>query len=109
MKAHQKAKQAGSKEKYNRFTDPIMLASDRSVGNFIEWQGIFLSLFWVNAILTGKEMYLGWVYVGIRFLYPFLALAGGVTTKGPQPLIFVATVPGYVVLGRLSYLIYQAL
>jgi hypothetical protein len=107
--AHKRAKQAGTKEKYNRFSDEIMIPSDRSVGNFIEWQGLFLSLFWVNAALTGKEMWLGWVYVGIRFLYPLLAISGGVTSKGPRPLIFFATGPGYVVLLRLGYLIYKAL
>jgi hypothetical protein len=92
FKAFQKAKEAGSKEKSNRYTSDILLAADRSVGNFVEWQGIFLSLFWANAALTGEEIWLGWVYVGIRIVYPLLAHFGGITKAGakwcktPHPL-----------------------
>ncbi|CAK4648337.1 unnamed protein product [Aphanomyces euteiches] len=106
-----KAKAAGlTKEAYNRYTCDIMLAADRSVGNFVEWQGIFLSLFWTNAVVAGgKEIWLGWVYVAIRFLYPILAHSGGTKKSGITPLIAVATVPGYYVLLRYMYLIYQDL
>jgi hypothetical protein len=109
MIAHRKAKQEGSKEKFNRYTSDAMISADRCVGNFIEWQGLFLSLFWTNAVLTGKEIWLGWIYVGVRLLYPILAINGGVTKGGAQPLIFLVTVPGYVVLTRYAYLIYNAL
>ncbi|OQR80660.1 hypothetical protein ACHHYP_17361 [Achlya hypogyna] len=108
VKAFKKLKDAGAtKEKFNRYTSDIMLASDRSVGNFVEWQGIFLSLFWANALVTGKEVELGYLYVGIRFLYPILAQLGGISQGGARPLILVATLPGYYVLGRYMYLLYQ--
>ncbi|OQR95520.1 hypothetical protein THRCLA_22126 [Thraustotheca clavata] len=103
-------KAAGAtKEKFNRYTSDIMLAGDRSVGNFVEWQGIFLSLFWANALVTGKEIELGYVYVAIRLAYPILAQLGGITQAGPRPLIFLATIPGYYVLLRYMYLLYQQL
>ncbi|KDO20202.1 hypothetical protein SPRG_13456 [Saprolegnia parasitica CBS 223.65] len=98
-----------TKERYNRYTSDVLIAADRSVGNFVEWQGVFLSLFWANALVTGNEIELGYVYVAIRLLYPILAHAGGVTQAGPRPLIFLATVPGYYVLARYAYLLYQAL
>lgn len=109
IKEFQKAKKAGSKEKFNRYTSEILLAADRSVGNFVEWQGIFLSLFWANAALTGQEIWIGWIYVGIRILYPFLAHFGGITVAGAKPIIFLSTVPGYAVLFRLAYNIYFSL
>jgi hypothetical protein len=106
---HKANKAKGSKVAFNRYTDVRILAADRSVGNFVEWMGPFLALFWVNAALTGKGLEYGWLYVGIRVLYPFLALAGGITPAGPQPLIFLATLPGYYVLGYYMYQIYGAL
>ncbi|ETW03154.1 hypothetical protein H310_05573 [Aphanomyces invadans] len=110
MKQHKKDKASGaSKERFNRYTSDLMLAGDRSVGNFVEWQGAFLVLFWTNIVAAGaKEVWLGWVYVGIRFAYPILAYLGGIKQSGAQPLIFLATLPGYYVLFRYMYLIYVA-
>ncbi|RHY01100.1 hypothetical protein DYB36_012819 [Aphanomyces astaci] len=110
MNRHKKDKaDEKSKERFNRYTSDTMLAGDRSVGNFVEWQGAFLVLFWTNIVVAGaKEVWLGWVYVGIRFLYPVLAYLGGVKQGGAQPLILLATVPGYYVLLRYMYLIYMA-
>ncbi|KAF0683255.1 Aste57867_24687 [Aphanomyces stellatus] len=104
-----KDKAAGTtKEKFNRYTSDTMLAGDRSVGNFIEWQGLFLVLFWTNVLVAGaQDVWLGWVYVGSRFLYPILAQLGGIKQGGPMPLIFLATVPGYYVLFHYTYLIYR--
>ncbi|RLO11273.1 hypothetical protein DYB28_010072 [Aphanomyces astaci] len=93
MNRHKKDKaDEKSKERFNRYTSDRMLAGDRSVGNFVEWQGAFLVLFWTNIVVAGaKEVWLGWVYVGIRFLYPVLAYLGGVKQGGAQPLILLAT------------------
>ncbi|KAF0690656.1 Aste57867_17962 [Aphanomyces stellatus] len=102
------AKAAGGAGKYNRYTSNLMLAADRSVGNFVEWQGTFLALFWTNALVAGgKEIWLGWVYVAARVLYPLLARAGAIKKQGVTPLIFFSTVPGYYVLLRYMYLIYH--
>ncbi|ETW00876.1 hypothetical protein H310_07396 [Aphanomyces invadans] len=111
LRQFQMAKAAGTiKTKYNRYASDGMLAADRSVGNFVEWQGTFLALFWTNAVVAGgKELWLGWVYVVVRMLYPILAQRGALKKHGVTPLIFVATVPGYYVLLRYMYLIYRGL
>lgn len=108
--AHKASKATtGSKVAFNRYTDVRILAGDRCVGNFVEWMGIFLALFWVNAALTGRNIDYGWMYVASRLLYPVLALSGGITPSGPKPLIFFATMPGYYVLGLYMIQIYNAL
>ena len=109
LSEHKLQKAQGSKAVFNRYTDPTMLAADRSVGNFIEWQGPFLVLFWLNAYVSGQYVQLGWVYVAARVLYPILAANGGIGTHGPKPLIFVATLPGYAVLIFYFYTIYTTL
>ncbi|KAJ3318006.1 hypothetical protein HDV06_000999 [Boothiomyces sp. JEL0866] len=106
---HKELKKAGSKEKYDRYKDEIMVPVDRSVGNYIEWQGAFVLLFWMNAYLREKDIWVGWIYVGVRMVYPLLALAGGVSRKGAQPLIFLTTIPGYGVLSYYAYQIYKEL
>jgi hypothetical protein len=97
------------KEKMDRYNDPIMIPADRAVGNFLEWQVPFLTLFWVNAALRGQDLYLGWIYVGLRTVYPLIAINGGITRAGARPKILFATLPGYAILFRYAYLIYQAL
>jgi len=117
---------------YNRYTDDGMIAADRVVGNFTEWMGAFLTLFWLSVAIVGAEvLWAGWLYVGIRVLYPFLAHAGGVTSKGTvfylffehssmtvnmvlffagaTPIIFIATIPGYVSLFFMLYKLVVAL
>jgi hypothetical protein len=106
---HKKLKAAGSKEPFNRYTSDLMIAADRSVGNFLEWQVPFCLLFWLNAFVTGKELWIGWIWVGSRILYPILARLGGITKSGPGPLIFLATCPGYAVIFRYGYLIWKAI
>lgn len=82
---------------YNRYTDNKILAGDRAVGNFLEWQGAFLALFWMNAYFTGQAVWLGWVYVAARLAY--LALAKfAIRPGGIRPILLVTTVPAYVVL-----------
>jgi len=98
------------KEKFDRYNDPEMLPVDRSVGNFLEWQLVFMALFWLNALLTGRDLWVGWIYVFVRFLYPILALLrNGISRRGPAPHMFLATLPGYGVLIYYAYLIYNAL
>lgn len=87
-----------TRKPFERYGHVKILAGDRSVGNFLEWMGPFLILFWLNAFLNGTYVYMGWVYVASRFLYPILAGLGGIKASGPRPLIFLATLPGYVVL-----------
>lgn len=101
--------QTGSKEFFNRYTDVRILAADRSVGNFVEWMGAFLTLFWLNAFLTGDRVELGWIYVASRLLYPVLAVNGGISLAGAKPIIFLATVPGYYVLITYAWTIYAHL
>ena len=106
---HKKLKAAGSKEPFNRYTSDLMIAADRSVGNFLEWQVPFCLLFWLNAYLTGTELWIGWIWVGSRILYPILARLGGIKKSGAGPLILLATIPGYVVLFRYGYLIWKVI
>ncbi|KAJ3274284.1 hypothetical protein HDV01_003128 [Terramyces sp. JEL0728] len=106
---HKELKKAGSKELYDRYKDEIMVPVDRAVGNYLEWQGAFLLLFWMNAYLRGTDIWVGWIYVGVRMAYPMLALLGGVTRKGAQPLIFLTTLPGYGILSYYGYQIYKVL
>jgi hypothetical protein len=103
-------KKEGSKEKYVRYGAQDLIASDRSVGNLVEWQGVFLSLFWTNAILTGKDIWLGWAYVGLRAIYPFVAIGmGGITESGIKPQIALVTFPAYMILLKLAFNIYNHL
>jgi hypothetical protein len=105
-RAHKAKKASGSKEVFNRYTDEGMLAADRGLGNWLEWAPTFIVLFWLNALLTGENVFLGWVYVASRAAYPLLALMGGVNTSGAKPLIFLATGPGYAVLIKYAYDVY---
>ncbi|KAJ3371481.1 hypothetical protein HDU91_005195 [Kappamyces sp. JEL0680] len=102
----------GLKERYNRYTDPFMIPVDRSVGNFIEWQIPFLSTLVLNAALNGpRDIWVGWIYVAIKFLYPVFALMGGLDhgkVVVTRPLIFLSTVPGYGVLMYYSWKILGA-
>jgi hypothetical protein len=107
-KAHKAKKASGSKEPFNRYTDELMLAGDRGVGNWLEWAPCFIVLFWLNALLTGENVFLGWVYVAARAAYPLLALMGGIKTSGAKPTIFLSTGPAYAVLIKYAYDIYMA-
>ena len=107
MVAHRAHKAAGGKEKLNMYTDPLMLVGNRSVGNWLEWSPSFLVLFWVNAVLTGENISVGWVYVASRVAYPLLALAGGIKPSGVKGPIFVATLPGYWVLLKYAHDIFK--
>ena len=107
MRAHRDAKKSGAETKpFDRYSseDAGLLAADRAVGNFVEWAPSFLALFVTHQAVVPAELdgaFWGWVYVAARCAYPFLAMGGGITRAGARPLIFLSTVPGYIVLGRL--------
>ncbi|KAJ3402890.1 hypothetical protein HDV05_008192 [Chytridiales sp. JEL 0842] len=96
--------------KLDRYNHPSMIVADRVVGNFLEWQMAFLVPFWLNAALRGgQDIWVGWIFVASRVIYPFLAVWGkGVTAAGPQPVILLTTVPGYFVMMYYSYQIFMA-
>lgn len=82
-----------------------MYVIDRIGGNFVEWQGTFTALFWLNVYFgDGSDVYVGWLYVLSRILYAVLALQGNLTRKGPRPPLFIATGLGY---GVILYLFYR--
>jgi hypothetical protein len=108
IKAHKSKKASGSKEPFNRYTDETMLAADRGVGNWLEWAPSFIVLFWLNALFTGENVFLGWVYVASRAAYPMLALVGGIKPSGAKGPIFLSTLPGYFVLFKYAYDVYMA-
>jgi uncharacterized membrane protein (Fun14 family) len=106
---HAQQKKLDSKLKFNRYENEQMLISDRIVGNFLEFGHIFLVLFWVNAVLNQSHVWVGWIWIASRYLYPFLANMGGITRAGAQPIIFIATFPMYGVLIFYAIKCYQAL
>ena len=106
--AFKKQKAEGtSKECYNRYTDKAIVVGDRVVGNTLEWMWLFLMLLWLNAVFVKQPGFLGfnvgWVYVVARALYPVIAVHGGIKLSGPQHVILLATVPGYVTIISLIY------
>jgi len=88
--------------RFDRYRNPSLHAIDRAVANFVEWAPAFLTLFGAHVLVTGRSSYFAWLYVCARFLYPTLALNGGVTQSGAKPVIYFATVPGYIALLGLS-------
>jgi hypothetical protein len=95
-------------KEFNRYTHPGMFLADRAVGNFLEWQSVFLPLFWLNAILCRDQIWLGWIWVVGRTMYPFISKIG-LNEKGPKPVQLVATLPSYVLFAYYGIRIYQAL
>lgn len=106
---HQKNKSVHeTKQKYMRYGHEDLLAADRCIGNFVEWMGPFMGVFWLNAILDGQYVELGWVYVASRILYPFIAVGlNGITSSGPDPIMYLATTPGYLVIGFYAYRVFR--
>lgn len=97
---------------FNRYDNPITLVGDRIVGNSLEWMGLFLGLLWLLVIVGERSRAVisyGWIYVAMRAIYPFLALAKGITKEGAQPIIFMSTVPAYAVLFYFGFHVYSAL
>jgi hypothetical protein len=93
----------GKKEPWNRYTDPIMLSVDRALGNLVEWQGAFLALLWLNALICQKEIWIGWLYVAARACVPVLARVSLQEPGIGKRLMFVSTVLCWSVLARFAY------
>jgi hypothetical protein len=97
---------------FNRYTDSRLIVADRIVGNTLEWGAIFLPSLWIAFGLAQDNenvSWWGWLYIATRAIYPILASLGGLRRSGAQPLIFLATVPGYAALMALGYKNYKAL
>ena len=105
------SKKTDDEEPFNRYSnnDDFLLAADRAVGNFVEWAPAFLTLYWTHIAVAGDCTTTGWLYVGARLLYPFVAVLGGIRLSGARPIIYLSTVPGYFVLLKLAYGIVLAL
>jgi len=84
-------------DRYNS-GEPLLLAADRIVGNFLEWLPVFLSVLWLYAFHVGDPSWYGWVYVVARALYPVVAFNGGIGRRGTLPIIYASTVPQYAML-----------
>lgn len=114
MQQHKKSKKQAAdshdeatkttKKKFNRYTsdNELLIISDRIVGNYLEWLVPFLCNLWLSLLTTGKGEKLGYAYIGFRILYVFIAFKGGIKLSGAQPIIFMATVPMYCILGILT-------
>lgn len=70
-----------------------MLGWDRTAGNMMEQSIPFLSLFWLNVLLSpyggmasGYITALGWAYVALRSLYPvrFSIFCPGIVSGGHE-------------------------
>lgn len=87
---------------YNR-EDLLALAGDRAVGNVLEQALVFLPLYWIHALFIDptKSLQISLVYTITRAIYPFVFMANFKTIPG---VLFISTVPGYVV---TFYLFYQ--
>ncbi len=68
----------------------------------------FLTLFWLNALLTGEYVFLGWVFLAARTYYLVLARFC-IRPWGIKPLLLSATMPGYGVLFFYIYNVARAL
>ena len=97
------AKKKEGLQGYKRYEDPTCLVADRIVGNTLEWMPVFLGLFWLNYLVGQGVQSVAWVYVVCRLVYPFLAVRGGITKAGAQPLILLSTIPAYFVLFYYGY------
>ncbi len=106
-KVEAKASGKSVKDSYNRYSDQKILAGDRAVGNFLEWQGVFLILFWLNAALNGSFVWVGWVFVAARLFYLLLA-PSAIQPSGIKVYLLAATAPAYCVLVFYLYRVVMA-
>lgn len=71
----------------------------------------FLTLFYLYAFLKEDSLSVGdlraaYLYVGLRALYPLLAIGGnGIALGSPLvgPIMALSTFPGYAILGYFGY------
>jgi hypothetical protein len=103
-KARLSREYAGRGEKFDRYfsQDRQMLAVDRVQLNMLEHMPPFLVLLWLNAVFIGPTgaTIAGAIYLAARAAYPLLM--GGRLGRGVRASIFIATLPGYLVLIYLA-------
>ena len=76
----------------------LALNGDRTVGNMIEQSIPFLASLWLHAVFVnvGSAAQLGWFWLLFRAIYP------AVFSRG-IPVLFLSTVPGYLIIALLCY------
>lgn len=82
--------------KYYNSKDMLALNGDRTVGNFVEFAFVFLSLLWIHAIFVNpnESFTIAVLYTFFRSLYPILF-------NQPLPGILLSTVPMYIILAYM--------
>jgi hypothetical protein len=96
--------------KYYNKDSVLALAGDRGFGNAHEQSMFFVPLYWMHAMLVddrSRLMPLACLYGATRMLYPAAALMNKERGMKKFKLVFAATVPGYGVLGYLTYGLYK--
>ena len=83
-------------------TDPKLRAADRVQLNTLEHMPTFLSLLWLHATVVdpAQAAIFGWLYVGLRALYPFFL--GAELGENIQPRVLINTFSGYLLLGIMA-------
>jgi hypothetical protein len=84
--------------KYYNSVDALALNGDRTVGNFVEFAFVFLSLLWLHAIFVNpsESFTLALLYTIFRGYYPVVFAMG-------IPYLLLSTVPAYFVLTYMAY------
>ena len=96
--------------KYYNKDSVLALAGDRGFGNAHEQAIFFIPLYWLHAALVDDRsslLPLACAYGGTRMLYPVAALMNTERSMKRFKLVFFATVPGYGVLGYLTWGLYK--
>ena len=90
----------------NGFSGTLALVMDRTVANYVEQMGPFVTSTWLHALLvTGGPQAaarLGCIYIVSRIAYPICFYVG-------HPWLQISTVPGYMVIWYQLYLVVCAL
>ena len=92
-------------EPFLRYTEhyPDLLAADRIQLNMLEHMPPFLAILWMQALVVSAESaaLMGWIYVGLRALYPFF-LGTEIRTSFPLRLLF-NTFSAYGVMAVMAF------
>ena len=103
MKVIRRCKEKG--EPFRRYTEhyPDLLAADRIQLNMLEHMPPFLVLLWLQAFVVSAESatLMGWIYLGLRALYPFF-LGSEIRTGFPLRLLF-NTFSAYGVMAVMAF------
>ena len=95
-------KTAFLKTKYYNNEDVLALAGDRAVGNVLEQALVYLPLFWMHALFVdpSQSKTIAIIYTVSRAIYPLMYI---ITFNGGPKVIFLSTLPGYLVTLYLFY------